>query len=377
MNGDRWHRRRLRVLRVYHSGVVTAWRAREDRLADHDVDVHLVCAERWNEGGAHVALTPRAGEQIQGVPTVGRHPFRFFYSPWRLWRALRDNRDVDVLDIHEEPAALATLETLALARLAGLDAPVVLYSAQNLHKRYPPPFRWFERWMLRRAVAVHTCNDQVEPVLRAKGFTAEVVNLGLGIDLGHFSPGAAGREIPVGRLQVGFVGRFTEQKGIFTLLDAIGQVDGVELTFVGAGPEEQRLREAIVARDLIDRVRIHGFVDHAELPALYRTFDVLAVPSLDRSNVREQFGRVIVEAMACGTPVITSDVGAFPSVGGDATIIVPEGDPAAVAQALVRLRDDPGSLQELRERGRERARYFSWHRIAADQAALYRRVATE
>ncbi len=364
----------LRVLRVYHSAVVAAWRAREAALADHDVDVRLVSARGWNEGGAVVELHARTGEDVTGVGTVGRHPFRFFYRPWALWRALRRNRHVDVLDIHEEPAALSTFEVFLLARLAGVRAPVVLYSAQNLVKSYPPPFRWMERLMLGRAAAVHTCNDDVEAVLRAKGFTGEVVNLGLGIDLDHFTPDEPPTDRSTRPLRLGFVGRFTEQKGVFTLLDALAEVDGVELTLVGAGPDEKRLRDTVTERALDDRVEVHGFVAHDDLPALYRRFDALVVPSLDRPNVREQFGRVIVEAMACGTPVIASDVGAFPAVAGGAAVIFPQGDAAALAAAVARVSEDPDLRRRLREDGLERAGYFRWDRIAADQAALYRHV---
>lgn len=366
--------RPLRVLRVYHSAVVTAWRRREAALADEMIDVTLIAPRRWNEGGAMVDLDIGPGEDIVEVPTVGRHPFRFFSRPWALWTALRQHLSVDVLDVHEEPAALATIETIVLARLAGCRAPVVCYSAQNLVKRYPPPFRWFERWVLRRTAAVHTCNDDVAGVLATKGFDGQVVNLGLGVDEETFAPAERPESDAAGRVTVGFVGRFTEQKGIFSLVTALSNVEDVDAVFVGAGPDQDRLRRAIDARGLGERTQVRGFVEHDGLPALYRSFDVLVVPSIDRPNVREQFGRVIVEAMACGTPVIASDVGAFPVVAGGAAVIVPDRDPAALSRAIAQIRDEPELRAELRERGLRRAEDFSWDRIAAAQAALYRRV---
>ena len=117
------------------------------------------------------------------VRTIGRHPFRFAYEPLGLWRALR-SRQFDVIDIHEEPASLATFEVRVLARLAGAHAPYCLYSAENLPKRYPVPFRWFERSALRRAAAVHTCNEEAGELLRARGFSGRVRNLGLGVETG-------------------------------------------------------------------------------------------------------------------------------------------------------------------------------------------------
>jgi glycosyltransferase involved in cell wall biosynthesis len=354
--------------------VVTAWRHRERALADEGVDVALVAPRRWNEGGAMVDLVVGPGEDVVEVPTVGHHPFRFVERPWSLFRALRRHASVDVLDVHEEPAALATIETMLLARLAGCRAPVVCYSAQNLLKRYPAPFRWFERWVLRRVAAVHSCYADVEAVLRVKGFAGDVVNLGLGVDEERFGP-AGRRDGHEGRLRAGFVGRFTEQKGIFTLVSALVMVDDVDVDFVGAGPQEARLREAIEAHGLTGRARVHGYVDHDELPDWYRGLDVLVVPSIDRPNVREQFGRVIIEAMACGTPVIATDVGAFPDVADGAALVVPDGDARALAAAIERVRDEPALRADLAERGLVRAADFSWRQIAKRQAELYRHVA--
>jgi len=363
----------IRVLRIYHSAVVTAWRRREAALADEGVEVTLISPRRWNEGGAMVDLDAGPDEDIIVVPTLGRHPFRFSAHPWSLFRALRAHRSIDVLDVHEEPAALATIETMLLARLAGCRAPVVCYSAQNLLKRYPPPFRWFERWVLRRTAAIHTCNDDVAGVLRVKDYEGAVVDLGLGFDDESFRP--ATRPADRGTsFRLGYVGRFTEQKGVFTLVTALGMVEGVEADFIGAGPEEARLRKAIRTRGLSGRARVRGFVDHDELPSWYRSLDVLVVPSIDQPNVREQFGRVIVEAMACGTPVIATDVGAFPDVAGDAAVIVPDGDARALADAIERVRDQPELRAQMSERGIARAEEFSWRRIARRQAALYRQV---
>ncbi|MBS1847824.1 MAG: glycosyltransferase, partial [Actinobacteria bacterium] len=314
-----------------------------------------------------------------------------------IWRALRGG-EWDVLDIHEEPAALATAEVLVLAWLAGVRPAVALYSAQNIAKRYPPPFRWFERVALRRAAAVHTCNDEVGPILRAKGFRGRVENLGLGVDVAHFAPEAvrdaggvaagapAERSTPnpapesvretvaAGAFQVGYVGRLEARKGIFVLLDAVAGLSDVEVTFVGAGRDADRLAGEVAGRRLGGRATVDGFVAFDDLPGCYRRFDVVVVPSLDRPNWIEQFGRVVVEAMATGVPVVASDSGSLPEVVADAGLVVPQGDAGALAAALERLRDDAALRVDLAVRGRRRAEHFSWSSIAARQADLYRAI---
>jgi glycosyltransferase involved in cell wall biosynthesis len=99
------------------------------------------------------------------------------------------------------------------------------------------------------------------------------------------------------------------------------------------------------------------------------------VPSLTRGNWKEQFGRVIVEAMACGVPVIGSSSGAIPDVIGDAGLIVPEGDVRALADGLRRLMHDPDLRRRMGGQGRQRvlARYTQ-AQVAAQTVAVYRQM---
>ena len=127
------------------------------------VDVELLSARRTHEGAGVVELQPRPGDRVTGVGTIGRHPALFLYDPRPLWRALKN--PIDVIDIHEEPFALATAEILLLRRLRGNRAPVVLYTAQNLFKRYPVPFRWLERAALRAASGVSACNTRAAEIV--------------------------------------------------------------------------------------------------------------------------------------------------------------------------------------------------------------------
>lgn len=371
--------RRLRVLWIHHSAVVDEWRrGRVRALAEEGIDVTVVSARRWNEGGALVELAAARSESVVPTATVGTHPYLFAYDPRPIRRALRAER-FDVVDAHEEPASIALAEIIVAVDAARAGTPIVCYSAQNLLKKYPPPFRWLEQRALRRIAAVHSCNEDVEDVLRAKGFAGEVANIGLGVDPARFPPGPSGTVEPRARtlgrpLQVGYIGRLEERKGIFTLLAAVHTLEGVSLGYVGSGPDAQRLQDAIVARDMGDGVTVRGFVGHDDLSDVYRGLDVLAVPSITTTAWTEQFGRVVVEAMASGIPVIVSDAGALPEVVADAGVVVPEDDARALADAIADLRDDPARCVDLTEAGWRRAQHFSWECVGHRQAELYRRV---
>ena len=342
-----------------------------------DVDVDLVTARAWNEGGEVVTLDARDERWVTGAATIGRHPYRFLYDPRPLWRQLRSGGH-EVLDIHEEPASLAAAEVLLLSWLARRTRPAVcLYSAQNIEKRYPVPFRWFEQLALRRVAAVHTCNDEAGRILRRKGFRGTVLNLGLGVEIDRFAPADAESRTgtpPFEVLRVGYVGRLERHKGVEVLVDAVAALDGAELSVVGDGPEREALTRQVARLGLSERVSFRGFADQADLPAVYRSFDVLVVPSLETSSWIEQFGRVAIEAMSSGVAVVASDSGSLPEVVGGAGVLVPPGDVVALAAALQALTDDPERRRELASAGRNRSRAYSWTAIAERQAELYVQV---
>ena len=128
----------------------------------------------------------------------------------------------------------------------------------------------------------------------------------------------------------------------------------------GDGPAAESLREQADTLDLGPRVRFLGPLDAADLPAFYAELDVLAVPSRPTAGWTEQFGRVAVEAMACGIPVVASASGALPDVVGGAGLLVPAGDPDALREALVRVGTDPALAARMREDGLVRAGGCTW-----------------
>lgn len=359
----------MRILRISHSGVVDAWRERERVARRMGHDVTSVTAAVWDEGGRPVHLEARPGEDVLGVRTLGRHPALFVYDPLPLWRLL--GQDWDVLDLHEEPFALASAEVLLLRALRRSRAPYCLYSAQNIDKRYPIPFRWLERWSLRHAAAVSACNSQAAEIVTSKGLGGRAVVIGLGVDPEAFSPGPVRPPSPSGIVRVGYAGRLAAHKGVDVLLEAAAMNPRLHVVIAGAGQQEEDLRRRATAPDLAGRVELLGPLEEAALPDFYRGLDVLAVPSLTTPGWIEQFGRVAVEAMACGTPVVASDSGALPDVVRGAGLLVPPGDPAALAEALGRAGTDPDLSATMRSEGIARARDFDWDVIGGDYVELY------
>jgi len=129
---------------------------------------------------------------------------------------------------------------------------------------------------------------------------------------------------------------------------------------------------AIRLRRLERSVRVLGYLPDEDLPALYATAGVFVYPSL-----YEGFGLPPLEAMACGTPAVTSNTTSLPEVVGDAALLVDPEDPAAIADAIMAVLSDPVLADDLSRRGRERAKQFTWGNAAVETLQVYRNAVSE
>jgi glycosyltransferase involved in cell wall biosynthesis len=164
------------------------------------------------------------------------------------------------------------------------------------------------------------------------------------------------------------------EKGVDLLLEALAGLQGIWRAYIlGSGPEGEALQDQARRLGLADRVTFDDWLPSAQMPAYYRQLDVLVVPSRTRPNWKEQFGRVLIEAMACGVPVVGSDSGEIPNVIGDAGLIFPEGQVDILREHLGRLLRDLDLRSELAQRGRERVlAHYTQARVAAETYDVYR-----
>jgi glycosyltransferase involved in cell wall biosynthesis len=285
--------------------------------------------------------------------------------------------DWDVVHCWEEPYVLAAAQ---VARWSRPSARLVFATFQNISKVYPPPFTWFERAAMQRANGWIAFGCTARTALESRpGYAARPHRvIPPGVDLDLFRPDATARRRVRAALEwedgglpvVGFLGRFVPEKGLRLLMSALdGAGRSWRALFVGGGSLEPELR-AWGARHG-DRVRIVTGVGHADVPAHLNAMDVLCAPSQTTPRWREQFGRVLVEAFACGVPVVASDSGEIPHVVGDAGVRLPESDASAWSSTLASLVEDAARRAELADRGRAHAARFAWPRIAAEHLGFF------
>jgi glycosyltransferase involved in cell wall biosynthesis len=362
----------LRVLRVYHGGRNPAHRARERALRAVGVDVTLVVPATWPEGDGETRLSaedfPILELPVARPANVNRHAYS---DPRRLERLIREVKP-DALDIHEEPFSVAARQWLAAAPA---ELPVVMYTAQNVDKRFPPPFSTHERRAHRRVTALYPCSRQAASVARGKGFAGLIEVIPLGYDPSMYREGEQKLDDD---LVLGLFGRLVPEKGVTDAVRILARMHAARptrLVVAGSGPEEAAARELASSLDVADRLEFLPWQSAAELAATYRTAHVVLVPSRPTETWTEQFGRVIVEAQASGAVVAGYASGSIPEVAGDAAILADVGDVSQLADRVVQFVADPADYARRRERGIALSRTRTWAHVAERHADLYRRVA--
>lgn len=353
----------LRVLTIGHSYVVAQNQAVPAAIAkDPRIDLTLA-APRFHHGDLqrlHLERTEHPDYRI--VPLRAfftRKNHVMWYHPLELKRLVRER--FDVVHAWEEPY---TLPGYQIARALRRDRARFLFrTAQSLVKRYPWPFSHFERATLARADGWVAGGGLVFDAMTSRGFPrtrGRVINLG--VDTAHFKPlpaeqrDAIRRSLGITGPVVGFVGRLVEAKGPDVLMAALERVRSRwSLLVLGSGPYEERLRRWARARGWEDRVHIR-LVAHDDVPRYLNVMDVLAAPSRTTPSWKEQFGRMVIEAFACGVPVIGSDSGEIPFVIGDAGIVVGEREIPEWARSIARLLESGSERQALADRGLARCR---------------------
>jgi len=362
----------LRVLMISKACLVGIYQRKLEELARQPgVTLKVLVPPSWNDRGGTVALerVHVEGYELQVVPLAlnGNYHLHFYPRMGQHFRAFRP----DVVHIDEEPYNLATWQAMRLS--ASVGAKALFFTWQNLNRRYPPPFRWFEAYNFRHAACAIAGNQDASLVLRTKGFAKPVAVIPqFGVDTERFAPsGGRSAHAP---FAIGFVGRVVPEKGVDLLLDAAAGLPGDwRLLYIGEGPARAPLESSARSAGLSSRVEFHSRVPSVDMPPWLHRMDVLVLPSLTRPNWKEQFGRVLIEAMACGVPVVGSDSGEIPHVIGDAGLVFPEGDVDALRAMLRGLMDDEAQRDRLAMLGRERVlAHFTHEQVAAATYRVYR-----
>ena len=359
------------------------------------IEVTVVVPKRWKPGGVQnkiietqyrdegafkIVPISNYSQNHQGLLTFGAD----------LISLLRDFRP-QIIQVEQGSRGLSYTQMITLNKLLRLKAKNVFFTWWNLPYELKLPIALLEKYNLNNSHGIISGNKDGAEILKKRGYKGLIkVMPQLGVDESLFAPKsqpelAAKLGIQPGEFVIGFVGRFVPEKGLLTLLDALAKLKDKpwKLLLIGRGELQSELMSKAAENNFQERVKLVQSVAHDEVAKYINLMSSLVLPSETTYNFKtltsvgwkEQFGHVLIEAMACQVPVIGSDSGEIPHVIGDAGLVFPEGDAKALADCLSKLMLQTDFADSLGELGYQKAMVqYTNKALAKQQLEFYQEL---
>jgi L-malate glycosyltransferase len=334
----------------------------------------------WSDGNFRVVPISNFSQNNQGLLTFGSDIIS-------LLRQLRPQ----IIQVEQGSKGLGYAQLITLNRLLNLRAKNVFFTWWNIPYQSKFPVSVLENYNLSNTDGLIAGNQDAANILREHGYKdAVTVMPQLGVDEQLFAQSpqpelATQLGIKNDEFIIGFVGRFVQEKGILTLIKALTNLKELswKLLLLGRGILKETIILEANKAGIKDRIIIVESVPHDEVPRYINLMNALVLPSettyqfktLTAAGWKEQFGHVLIEAMATQVPVIGSDSGEIPNVIGDAGLVFPEGNAEALRECLKQLIEQPELTQKLGQKGYERAmEKYTNKALAKQQLAFYQEL---
>ncbi len=340
-----------------------------------DIEVTVVVPKKWRPGGVQnkIIETEYRDEgnfRIVPVSNFSQNHQGLLTFGGDLVTLLREFRP-NIIHVEQGSRGLAYAEMITLNALLGLKAKNIFFTWWNLPYNLKFPISILENYNLDNSHGIISGNQDGAEILRDRGYEGPIkVMPQLGVDETLFTPKnqpelAKKVGLEPDDFVIGFVGRFVPEKGIMTLLDALVKIKDKSWKFLllGRGELKDEILHKAAEKGIKDRIILVESVPHDEVADYINLMSTLILPSettykfktLTSVGWKEQFGHVIIEAMACKVPVIGSDSGEIPHVIGDAGLIFPEGNAEELANRLEQLIDNQDLTENLAQMGYAKA----------------------
>lgn len=380
------HDRPIRVLSISHSATrAGAGRLRYEALAtDPSLTLTLIVPKVWHEFGQSRPEHAEASQtslkvEISPARLTRCGPAKWYLHHYPQLRCIIQDVQPDVLHLWEEPWSLVALQALRLRDKLAPQAALVLETDQNIYRPLPIGFEQIRRYTLARTDLLIARSQEALAASRQAGYRGLHEFVEYAIDTACFY--RRGRDLQSageGRaFRIGYVGRLVPEKGLMDVLEAMQRCTmPIEFEMLGEGSEHAKLSACAAAMGLADRVRLLPPTNAVGVAEFMSSQDALVLMSHTTRTWKEQFGRVIMEAHACGVPVIGSSSGSIPRVVGGGGWIVPEGDVASLAELLERLATSPAEVTNAQAIGLTAVRTrFSLETVSSDLRRAWLRAA--
>jgi glycosyltransferase involved in cell wall biosynthesis len=388
---------KMKILVASHSYIVDLNCEKLRVLANLEpgIEVTIVVPKRWKPGGVmkdvvETRYREEGSFRVVPVSNFSQNNQGLLSFGADLIPLLRKFRP-DMIQVEQGSKSIAYAEMITLNRLLGLKAKNLFFTWWNLPYTLKFPVSLLESYNLRHTDGIVVGNRDGDEILRHRGYQGEMrIMPQLGVDDSLFRPQpqpelAAQLGIADTDFVVGFVGRFVPEKGLLTLAKALAGLKDHpwKWLLLGRGELKETLLEEAKTLGFADRLIWVESVPHADVYRYINLMNTLVLPSettykfktLTSAGWKEQFGHVLIEAMACQVPVIGSDSGEIPNVIADAGLVFPEGNVDELRDRLSQLMDNRSFAEELGRQGYQRAIvHYTNHALAKELLAFYREL---
>ncbi len=359
----------MNVLVVSHSSIVGSYRGKLHELAQlQDAHVRLIVPPEWNEGGRRVIAAEHEPSALQTAVLPAYRLNRvasYFYHPF-VFRKTVSSFAPNLLYIEEEPWSVVAWQATRYAEAHNVK--LVFFTWENIWKRYKNVSERILKYVLNTAAGAVAGSHEAASILERRGFAKPVtVFPQYGVDVIMCEKSEQTSRIDsLPRPVISYMGRLEHEKGIHLLLEAVARLPGNwSLLIIGTGTAKDELKLLAERLHIHHQVKFVEAVPHEEVQRYLQQVDILVLPSLTTPEWKEQFGRILIEAMACGVTVVGSNSGAIPEVIGDAGQIFQENDSADLAGKLSFLLENTSVQDEYISRAKVRIQNLYTNKVLA------------
>ena len=367
----------LRVLFISHAYVVGVNQGKLAAIAQH-AEVGLLAPKTWQSKGWNRAIaleTPYPSiKTYPGSILFSGRGGAYLYNPLRIWQVLHQFKP-DILQAEVEVFSLCALEMALWSRVTKI--PLVIFAWENMDRRLFLR-QWIKKFVLKTAPLIIVGNSDGKQVLEKWNYQGCVeVMPQIGVDEQLFTPKVSQRNKP--EINIGFLGRIVPEKGIDLLIKAASQLKQQDLNFklviCGSGPSKPLLQQQAEQQGVADCLVWRDAVPHAQVPQEIENFDILVLPSRTVNSWKEQFGHVLIEAMAIGIPTVGSTCGEIPNVINHPELTFEEENTEELAAILSRLIREQEFRDAMGQYCFSRAHeHYTHERIAQRSVTLWEKV---
>lgn len=384
----------MKILVASHTYIVdlNCEKFREVARLDPEIEVTIVVPQRWRPGGVQnktIESQPRDEGNFRIVPIANfsENNQGLLTFGWKIVSFLRSFQP-DIIQVEQGVKSFAYAQFITLNKVLGLNAKNCFFTWWNLPYTNKFPVSLLEQYNLSNTDGLVAGNQDGADILQEHGYKGKVkVMPQLGVDEKLFSPQFEPElteklNIDNDNFIIGFVGRFVEEKGILTLIDAVSRLTehNWKLLLLGRGELKAEIQKRAKEAGILERLILVESVPHDEVPRYINLMNVLVLPSettykfktLTAVGWKEQFGHVLIEAMACKVAVIGSDSGEIPNVIRDVGLVFPEGNTEQLCMNLQQLIENQELRAFLARQGYEKAmKQYTNKALAKELLAFY------